>query len=205
MKKYQVLSLVVSSAMIFSIVGFGCKKAEQPAEAPKQAEQAQSSAAPAAVEGFEVSGGTLEKKGLGFVLTSEKGKHGIALKKLDKPYTKIIKVACKLKSSYSGPRNGYIVIGENDKTLIKAGVLIGRKSFVIEGPLVKKIEVPQQFVQSKVFDVELVLNLEKKTVALKVDGQTITTEVTKIPASINYIGYSAWDSQTEFSDLQISE
>lgn len=46
MKKYQVLSLVVSGVMIFSLAGFGCKKAEQPAEAPKQSEQAQ---APAAV------------------------------------------------------------------------------------------------------------------------------------------------------------
>jgi hypothetical protein len=55
MKRFSVLSLVVSGAMIFSIAGSGCKKAEQPAEAPAPAQQAASPVAQAGVleYGFE--------------------------------------------------------------------------------------------------------------------------------------------------------
>ena len=192
--------------MIFSTVGFGCKKAEQPTEAPKSAEQPK---APVPVEGFKVINGTLEKGGLGVILTSEKDKAAVAMKKLDIPFKNIMKVKGQMKSALpSGVRNGFIAFTGyfSDKKAqgARAGILIGGKKFTIDGAFVEKIEKPHNFDQGKIFDFELTINLKAKNVSMKIDGETVTTKMTKAPLLISNIGFLAANTKTEFSDLQIS-
>lgn len=200
MKKFSILSLFFGMTLIFSF-GAGCKKAEQPVEAPKPTEQAR---ALAPVEGFKVSGGTLEKGGLGYVLSSNKDKTAVALKKTNMPFKNMVKIKGQIKAALpSGIRNGFIVFGEKPEKLANAIIFIGAKSLVIQGPFVQKVEKPQNFDQSKVFDTELIINLSEKTVTWKVDGTEIKTRMKSRPASINYVGYSVWSTKTEFSELQI--
>ena len=209
MKRFSVLSLVVGVAMIFSTVGFGCKKAEQPSEPPKSVEQAQSSAAPAAGEELKVTSGTLEKGGLGYILTSDKDKAAVAMKKLDTPFKNIMKVKGQMKSTLpSGVRNGFIAfigdLGNKNQQFAKAGILIGRKMYTIDGAFVGKVEKPVKFEPGKVFDFELTVNLKEKTVNFNVDGQNVKTKMTSTPVSITRVGFAASNTKTEFSDLQIS-
>lgn len=205
MKRYQISSLVVVVAMIFSVVGSGCKKAEQPAGAPKSAAQTQAPA-PSTSYGFEVTGGRLQKGGIGFVLSTDKNKIALALKKTDMPYKKIVTVKGQIKNAMlpSGPRNGFITFGEGPGQLAKAGILVGAKSLEIEGPFVQKAGKKQNFDKKQVFDAELIINLSEKTVTWKVDGTAVKTQMTARPSSINYIGYAVWSTQTEFNELQIS-
>ena len=202
MKRFSVLSLVIISVMVFSIAG--CKKAEPPAEAPKPVVQPQApEAAPA--KGFSVTNGTLVKGGLGFILSAEKDKGAVAAKPTEKPYKSVITAKAKIKAAVpTGTRNGFIVFGEKPGEWTKAGVLIGGMKYGIDGPLVEKVEVPQKFDQNKVFDVELTVNLKGKTVTWKVDGVEVKTKLTKVPGSIGYVGYSAGNTKTEFSELQVS-
>ena len=200
MKKYQVLSLVVSGAMIFSIAGFGCKKAEQPAEAPKAAEQAKQEQGPA--EGYKVLNGTLEKGGLGFVLSADKDKVASATKKVS--YKNTLHVQCKMSSQVTGSaRNGFIVFGDSTEQA-RAGILVGARQYMIDGSIVKEAKEQQKFDQNKVFELDVTVDLQKKTVVLKVDGHEVKTTITKVPAVISYVGYIAGNAKTEFSELQVS-
>lgn len=198
MKKLSVLSLVVISVMVFSIPA--CKKA---AEAPKPAEQGK---APAAIVGFETMNGTLEKGGLGYILSSlEKDKLGVALKKTDTPYKNSLTIKGKMKSAQpSGTRNGYILFGESLSRFGQAGVLIGGMKYAISGHYAEKKEVPAKFDQNKVFDIELIINIKDKTVTFKVDGTEVKTKMNYRPKSVDYVGYAAANTKTEFSDLEVS-
>jgi len=202
MKRFSVLSLVVGVAMVFSIAGFGCKKAEQPAEAPKSAEQVQ---APVAAEGFKAFGGTVEKGGIGFVLTADKDKNAIAVKKTEKSFKNTVLIKGQMKSALgSGVRNGMIVFGENPSKTASASVLMGAGTVGIKGLFIDKVEKKYKLDPGKVFDIELTVNLKEAKVSLKVDGNELTAKMKGKPASINYIGYGAWSTKTEFSELQIS-
>jgi hypothetical protein len=202
-KTYQVLSSVVSGAMICCIAGFGCKGAETPAEVPKSAAQTQAPAVSASY-GFEVIGGRLEKGGIGYVLSADKDKTAFALKKTDMPYKNIVKIKAQIKNTIpSGPRNGFVYFGENPGLLSKAGILIGAQSLEIEGPFVQKAAKPQNFGEKQVFDIELIINLREKSVIWKVDGTEVKTRMTARPVSINYIGYGIWSTKTELSELRV--
>jgi hypothetical protein len=200
MKKYQVLSLVVSGAMIFSIAGFGCKKAEQPAEAPKQVEQAKQEIGP--VDGFKVAGGTFEKGNLGFVLSADKDKMATAIKKAT--FKNTLHVKCKMSSpAVAGPRNGFIIFGDGSDQA-KVGILVGARQYIIDGSMVKEVKELQKFDPNKVFELDITADLKKKTLVVRVDGHEMKTSITKVPASISYVGYATANAKTEFSDLQIS-
>ncbi|MFZ2196371.1 MAG: hypothetical protein WAV13_01470 [Thermodesulfovibrionales bacterium] len=204
MKRFSVLSLVVSCAMIFSMTVFGCKKAEQQAEAPKSAEQGQAPAAEP-VKGFSVTNGTLERGGLGYILSAEKDKIAVAAKPTGKPYKSVITVRARIKSALpDGTRNGYILFAEKPGQWTNAGILIGGMKYVIEGPSVSRAELPVKFDQDHVFDGEMVVNLKEKTVIWKVNGSEVKTKLTKVPGSINYVGYAVGNAKTEFSELQVS-
>lgn len=202
MKKFSILSLIVALTMVILIAGFGCKKTEQQAEAPKSAQQP---ATPVAVEEFKVTGGTLDKGGIGAVLASLKDKGATALKKTGTPFNNSITMKCRIKSSLpSGVRNGAVVFGEDPYKLTVVRVYIGEMTFGIEGPLVEKVIKPAKFDQSKEFDLELVADIKKGTIITKIDGNEVSTTMKIKPKSINYVGYSAWNTKTEFSDIQIS-
>lgn len=195
MKRFSVLSLVVSCALIFSIAGFGCKKAEQSAEAPKQSEL-----------GFETVNGTLEKGGLGHILTSsEKDKSAVAVKKTDSSFQNVVIIKGKIKAALPlGTRNGYIVYGEGPSRLGQAGIRIGGMKYVVEGHYAEKKEVPAKFDPNKVFDIELTVNIKEKAVTLKVDGTEVKTKMNYRPKAVDYVGYAVANTKTEFSDLQVS-
>jgi hypothetical protein len=206
LKRVMFLSLVAGIAMFFLTAGFGCKKAEQPTEAPKSAEQPK---APVPVEGFKVISGALEKGGLGVILSSDKDKVAVAMKKLDTPFKNTMKIKGQIKSaSLSGIRNGFIAFSGyfSDKKAqgARAGILIGGKKLTIDGAFVEKIEKPAKFDQGKTFDFELIVNLKEKTVNFNVDGQTVKSRITNTPLSITHIGFVNSSTKTEFSDLQIS-
>jgi len=204
MKIFSVVSLVVGIAMISLLTGFGCKKAEQSAEAPKSAEQAQTPAAEP-VKGFSVTNGTLEKGGLGYFLSAEKDKVSVAAKPTGKPYKSVITLKARIKAALpDGTRNGYIVFGEKPGQWTNAGVLIGGMKYVIDGPSVSRAELPVKFDQDNIFDGELVINLKEKTVVWKVNGTELKTKLIKVPGSISYIGYAVGNTKTEFSELQVS-
>jgi len=182
-KRVAVLSFWVCICLIFSFLSVGCKKGQ----------------------GFEVSDGTLEKSGMGYALSAEKDKAAVALKKIEPPFKNIMTVKGKMKSLLPyGTRNGYIVFGENPRKFAQAGIRIGGMMYVLEGHYVEKMEVPQKFDQKKVFDVELNVDMKGKTVTWKVDGTEVKTQMRYKPVSINYVGYMAGNTKTEFSDLQIS-
>lgn len=206
MKKYQVLSLVVGVAMVFSIAGSGCKKTEQQTEAPKPAEQAQTQPlAQIAVEKFKVFGGKFEKGGIGAVLTAEKDKGATALKKTERSFKNVVKIIGQIKSSESsGVRNGAIVFGENSKKMANAAILMGAGVIDLHGAFIDKVQKAYKADAGKVFDVELTINIKEGTVVWKVDNNEITAKMTSKLASIDYIGYNAWSTKTEFSGLEIS-
>lgn len=182
-KRVTVLSFWVCICLIFSFLSAGCKKGQA----------------------FEVSDGTLEKSGMGYALSAEKDKAAVALKKIEPPFKNIMTVKGKMKSLLpDGTRNGYIAFGENPKKFAQAGIRIGGMMYVIEGHYVEKMEAPQKFDQKKVFDVELNVDLKGKTVTLKIDGNEVKTKMKYAPKSIEYVGYVAANTKTEFSDLQIS-
>ncbi len=205
MKKFSVVSVIVCGAMILSFSASGCKKAEQPAEAPKPAAQAESSA----IEGFKVNDGTIEKGGLGVILSSEKDKAASAMKKLDTPFRNAMTVKGQMKSAVpSGTRNGFIIFAgtsaDKKSQSAKAGILMGRMVYTIDGPLVAEVEKQDKFDQGKVFDYELTVNLKDKSVSLTVDGKKIATKMTSAPVSITHVGFVVSNTKTEFSDPQIT-
>ncbi len=197
MKKFSFLSLIVFSVLVFSLSS--CKKAEQPVEAPKPAERLP------LVMGFYVTGVALDKAGTGYILSSSTNdKMAWAIKKTDAPFKSIVTVKGRIKAGVpSGTRNGYIAFGENPRFLSKAGILIGGKMLKIEGHFVESVEKKEDFNQDKIFNFELTINLNEKTVKWKVDSAELKAKITHAPASINYLGYGVWQTKTEFSDLEI--
>jgi len=103
----------------------------------------------------------------------------------------------------SGTRNGFIAFGAQSEQ-VNAGVLIGALQYMIGGTLVAEVKETQKFDQNKVFDLDITVDFQKKTIVLKVDGKEVKTKITKVPPSIKYVGYMVGNSTTEFSDLQVS-
>jgi hypothetical protein len=164
-----------------------------------------------AAGGFRVTNGTLEKGGLDYILSSDKGNVAIAMKKLDTPFRNIMKVRGRIKSAVpSGTRNGFITFrgdfGDEQEQGAKAGILIGREMFTIGGAFVEEVTKtkPDKFDQGKVFDFDLTVNLKEKSIAFAVDGKNIASRMTRTPVSITDIGFVNSGTKTEFSDLQIS-
>jgi hypothetical protein len=157
-------------------------------------------------DGFHVSDGTMKKGGLGYILWTDGNKNALALKKTDTTFKNMITIKGKMKSALtSGVRNGLIVFGEDPKRLSNAAVFIGARSVAIQGPLVEKMEKKQeQFDQNKVLDTELTVNLKEGIVTWNVDGTQVKTKMKDRPAFISYIGYSVWNTKTEFSELRVS-
>jgi hypothetical protein len=201
MKRISILSLVVIPVLIFSFSG--CQKAEQQSGGVKSAGQT------SAVDGFLVINGTLEKGGLGYILSSDKGKVAIAIRQLDPPFKNIMKVKGRIKSAVpSGTRNGFITFradfGDEKEQGAKAGILMANQMYTIGGAFVEEVAKPDKFDQDKVFDFDLTVNLKEKNVAFAVDGKNIVSRMTKTPVSITDIGFVNSGTKTEFSDLQIS-
>jgi molybdenum cofactor biosynthesis enzyme MoaA len=162
-------------------------------------------AGPVLVDGFRISCGNFEKGGIGYVLSADKDKGVTASKKTEKSFGNTIKIKARMKSALNeGVRNGMIVFGENQEKLASAVIFIGSQTLAIQGPFIEKAEKPEQFDQDKVFDTELTVNLKEGTVTWKVDGSEVKTKMKEKPASINYIGYSAWNTKAEFSEPEIS-
>jgi hypothetical protein len=196
MKKISLLGLFSVLILILSIAGAGCKKAGQSGESKSAAK---------IVDGFRVTGGNFEKGGIGYVLAADKDKGVTASKKTEKAFNNTVKIKARVKSALNeGVRNGMIVFGENQEKLASAVIFIGSQTLAIQGPFIEKAEKPEQFDQDKVFDTELTVNLKEGTVTWKVDGSEVKTKMKEKPASINYIGYSAWNTKAEFSELGIS-
>jgi hypothetical protein len=155
--------------------------------------------------GFFVSTGTLEKGGIGYVLSSASDKTAIALRKTDTSFKNVLVIKGRIKAALaSGVRNGRIVFGENNDKLSNAVVFIGTPSLSIQGPAIDKVQKPAKFDKGKILNMDLSVNIKNGTVVWKVNGNEITAQMKNKPASINYIGYGAWNTKTEFSDLQIS-
>ena len=191
--------------IVFSAIGMGCKKEEPKGQAPLP----KTAVKVGPVGGYQVISGTLEKGGLGFVLSSEKDKAGVAFKRVEPPFKNSVTVKGKMKAAVpSGVRNGFITFTGYfpDKKVrsSKAGILIGQKVYTIDGALVGKVEKPANFDQAKVFDLELTVSLKEKTVKFTVDGQSLKTKISEMPLSLTHIGLANSGTKTEFSELQIS-
>ena len=110
-----------------------------------------------------------------------------------------------MKSSLnSGVRNGQIVFGEKPAQLASAIVFIGAQTLAIQGPFIDKVQTPVKLDASKIFNIDLTINIKAGTVVWKVDGTEIKARMKYKPASINYVGCRAWSTTTEFSELHIS-
>jgi ubiquinone/menaquinone biosynthesis C-methylase UbiE len=158
---------------------------------------------------FNVVGGTLKRGKCDLILTSDKEKTAVAIKKIEASFKKVLTVKGRMKSALpSGIRNGFVALtgnfGDKNQQQVRAGILMGRMMFTIDGDFVEQVEKPQLFDQDKTFDFELTVNFKERTVSFSVDGQTVISRMTEVPLSITHIGFIASNTKTEFGEPQIS-
>jgi outer membrane protein assembly factor BamB len=151
---------------------------------------------------------------LGYLLTADAKKVGLALKKLDTPLQGKATFKFKLQSTPGGEsgrtmRNGFLVFGDtpDEAALVKCGLRFAMKSAVIvQGPINGGKAVAEKFEMDpeRVYDIAVTLDLVGGQVTMKTGGHTVSAKLAQPPKSISYIGYCALNAVTDFSPISVS-
>ena len=152
------------------------------------------------------NGATMEKGPMGFLLTASADR-GTALRPIE-PMAGQLVCRFTLKSALSeGTRNGFLVLGQqlDPAKTIMAGIYIGAREFVIEGPgVTEPINVQIPFDQSKEFAVTIIVNFKKGFVEMQTAEREIGTGLAPHMQQITHIGYMVNNTSTHFSRIEIS-
>ena len=193
-----------------------------PAYNPKAPTRRKRAAAPAPVKlakgtrdgEFDVlAAAAVNEAQLGYAVTT--GDAGRALKKLDTPLTAKATFTLKLKSLMKGDspriyRNGFLAFGDggSDTDLIKCGLYLGgqRKYAIIDGAVAdgRLASKPMGGDPLRVFDVTVKIDLAAGTVAMSVDGQTLTLKLARQLKAVTHVGYFATRTTTGFSKVEVA-
>ena len=156
-------------------------------------------------------GGKIGKSPLGYTL--ETSAEGTALKKAERPFTRRAVFELKMKTHLKreeGWQNGFLALGDSgkDDDLVVAGVYIGGLRVSIfqglsdaGGP---KVDKPATFDRQQTFDVKVVVDLRKRTVACTAAGVTVSQPLPKAFKAVRHYGYHAMRTRTAFSEIKIT-
>lgn len=132
---------------------------------------------------------------------------GLAFQRLSRPITKSATIRLKYRSSLNSgtTRNGALIIAStaNNKDSFKIGTAIGMKQHVaFAGGWSNVGDAGTQkatFVPDDTFEIAVSLNLSKGTGSAEINGTTLSFALPPELKSIEYVGFYAKDTSTEFS------
>ena len=153
-----------------------------------------------------VQGATLKEGPKGILFTAQGG-NAMALR-LVKPYTKQLRCELSLQAAPSDDvMNGFLFLGSRQapESMILSGVYIGARQYAIEGlGLERPIRVPGDFSDDEVFNISVLVDLEKGFVEMNINGHEIGTRLVSHLKQIDMIGYHAKSTATYFSRIELS-
>jgi len=146
---------------------------------------------------------------LGYRLIARGKQLGVAVKKLPKPLKGKVTLTGRLQCADGPYKNGFFVFGgtPDDKGLVKCGLrFLQGKAVIVEGPLDggKTAAKDLQMDESKVYAVNVTVDLTSGQVTMKTNKSTVTATLDRRPGSISYVGYAVLNTVTDFSPIEIS-
>jgi hypothetical protein len=148
---------------------------------------------------------------LGYRLIADGKQMGLALKKLPTTPTGKVNFKARLQCTSKGKlRNGFLVFGDapEDARLVKCGLRFGQKrAVIVEGKLSdgKTAETKVPLDESKVYEIQLSVDLASARVTMKIDGATAAATLDRRPRGAFYVGYAVVNAATDFSPVEISK
>jgi hypothetical protein len=140
------------------------------------------------------------KSDLGYQVQGASKEFGLALRKLAQPITERATFSVKLRpvpgaSSPEKPGNAFLAFGAepDDAKLVKCGFRIsGQRLYIINGPLLnskKTKAAPAEIKANVVTEMEVGVDLKKKSVAMTMNGVTFEAPLSIGMDQINWVGY----------------
>ena len=154
-----------------------------------------------------VARSTVTAGDLGYYLYSDQQQMGLALKKLPQPLVGKIKLATRMRVAPEGQiRNAFLVFGDtpDEASLVKCGLRYQlERAVIVEGPMSGGTTAQESFDanQTKIYDVELSVDLGSGQVTMKADQASVATKLNTPPARISYVGFGVLKSAAEFSEV----
>jgi hypothetical protein len=150
------------------------------------------------------------KSELGYHLHADGKKMAIALKKLPAPLTGKVELKVRMKVARDGAlKNCFLAFGDNpeEANLVKCGLRFSmKKAVIVQGSLSggKAAEQAIELNESKVYDLDVTVDLPSGQVTMKTDETTVTAILEKRPVTISYLGYATTNASADFSAVEIS-
>lgn len=158
-----------------------------------------------------VANGRVVKSPLGYRVGAEAQQTALALKKLDRPVTERVtwKVTLRPATGFPHPpyyQNGFIAFGDGlqDEELIKCGVQFVRgTAVIIQGDTSGGKRTQQELAVAPALPVKVTVtvDLDQQEVELHVEGRSIRTKFAKRLDRITMVGFTAWNSVTDFTEI----
>ena len=156
----------------------------------------------------------VDSSDLGYALRTAPDAQGYALKKLGEPIEGRASFRLKLQSlqpdrSWDGWRNGFVAFGSSpdEASLICCGLYLGgrRHVSIIEGGLNSSVrtEIPLPDDPYSLFDLEVTVDPDTKTILLTVAGHSMQHELSRPLGPVRYLGYAAVNTITGFSGVEV--
>ena len=149
----------------------------------------------------------------GYRVASDSGKVGLALRELSAPLTgKVtLKVRAQAVPGYTTPqryRNGFLAFGDGaaDELLVKCGLkFIVKQCMIVEGPTTGSPIAAEKLAGSpdRAFDMAAVVDLNKQTVTLTLEGSEIKAQLGRRLETITHVGYAVLNAVTDFSRVEV--
>lgn len=144
---------------------------------------------------------------LGYYLYSDHQQMGLALKKLPRPLSGKVKLTTRMKVAPDGQiKNAFLVFGgaPDEGRLVKCGLrYLMEKAVIVQGPMSDEKATQQPFDadQNKLYDVEVLVDLDSGNVVMKVGETTVATTLKTPPGQVAYVGYGVLRSAAEFGPV----
>ncbi|MCX7049070.1 MAG: PQQ-binding-like beta-propeller repeat protein [Candidatus Sumerlaeota bacterium] len=168
----------------------------------------------AAAEFAKVLQADIAKSAIGYQLATQGKGEGLVLKKLDAPLKGKVTLKCNLRFNEGAApdrtmKNGFLIFGDtpNEDSLVKCGLRLAMKTAVIaQGTIAKGKGASEKIEMEAVGDHDLtvVVDLDSGQVTLTTAKQTVSAKLDRRMESIQYIGYCAMGSISDFSPIEIS-
>jgi len=155
--------------------------------------------------------GKISKSPMGYTL--ETSGEATALQRTPRPFGKRAAFKMQMKTHLGrddGWQNGFLALGDSGKDgeLVVAGIYIGGLRVSLfeglsdgGGPRADKTA---EFDRQQTLDVEVVADLQKRTIACTAAGVTVSQPLPKALKAIRYYGYHAMQTKTSFSKIQVT-
>jgi hypothetical protein len=145
---------------------------------------------------------------LGYRVTAETKKIGMAVKKLDAPLTGKVTLKCKMQfTGVAGLRNGYLAFGDDadEAKLVKCGLRAAMKTAaIVQVPLSKNKAdtTPYEIDVEELHDLVVTVDLASDVVTFKSGPATVKSKLARPMKNITHIGYCTNNATVDFSTVE---